>query len=218
MNLAYDKSAGLSLMIGSFLMIVTMVLHPVGGDFQHLLAISSMGIIAHAIGISSVPFVAYGYWGVMKKLESQTFLSRMAFSFMMFGLVAIMISATLNGLVLTLLVRSYADASAEVIASLKPIFRYNHFFNLANDYIYMSAIGLSTLFWSIATIKNRQLPIWVAYMGIGLVLAASITALTGFVLTDVHGFSLFIFGSTAWTLIVGWKLFQSPSEAGERSK
>ncbi|MDW3191069.1 MAG: hypothetical protein R8G66_01855 [Cytophagales bacterium] len=202
------KSAGLSLLIGSFLMIVTMVLHPVGGDFDHLLMIVNMGIIAHSIALFSIPFVAYGYWGIMVRLQASVFLSRIGFSFMLFGLFAVMMAAALNGLVLMQFVASYADASPEVIASLKPIFRYNHFFNLANDYIFMTGVGVSTLFWSIATVKTRQFPVWIGYFGIGLVIAALLTLVTGFILTDVAGFRIFIFGTTAWTMTMGWLMFR----------
>ena len=180
-----------------------MVLHPVGGNFEHLLAISDMGIIAHSIAILAIPLMAYGYWGIMNQLGSAVFLSRIGFSFMCFGLVAVMIAATLNGLVLMLLVKSYAGSSDAVIEGIRPIFRFNHYFNLANDYIYMAAVGLSTLFWSVAILKTRQLPVWLAYAGIFMVLSAFLTLLSGFVFTDVRGFSLFIFGTAAWTVLMG---------------
>lgn len=203
------RSAGLSLLIGSFLMIVTMVLHPVGGDFDQLLMIVNMGITAHAIALFSVPFVAYGYWGIMVKLKEAVFLSRIGFSFMIFGLIAVMIAATLNGLVLMNFVASYADADQQVIAGLKPIFRYNHFFNLANDYIFMTAVGVSTLFWSIAAVKTRQFPTWVGYFGMILVVMAFLMLITGFIFTEVRGFRIFIFGTTAWTMTMGWYLMRN---------
>ncbi len=203
-----DKSAGISLIIGSILLVLTMVLHPVGGDFQHLVSIVRIGMISHSIGILSVPFMAYGYWGVMQKLETATFLSRVAFSFMIFGLVAVMIAATLNGLVLMQYASSYADASNDVIASLNPILRYNHMFNLANDYIYMVAVGVSMLFWSVAILRLKVIPVWIAYLGILLVLIAALSVTLGFIFTSVGGFQLFIFGSAVWTISVGWYLWR----------
>lgn len=203
------KSPGLSLLIGSFLMIVTMVLHPVGGGFDHLLMIVNMGIASHAIALFAIPFVAYGYWGIMMKLQDAVFLSRIGFSFMVFGLIAVMIAATLNGLVLMQLVASYADADQQVIDGLKSIFRYNHFFNLANDYIFMTAVGVSTLFWSIASIKTRQFPAWTGYFGIGLVILALLTLFMGFIFINVAGFRIFIFGTTAWTMTMGWFLVRA---------
>ncbi len=127
---------------------------------------------------------------------------------MLFGLVAVMIAATLNGLVLTQFVESYKTANNEVIDSLRPIFRYNMAFNDANDYIYMTAVGLSTMLWSIAIFRTRQLPLWIGYFGIVLVAVVLASLATGFVFTDVYGFSMFIFGAVAWTILVGWNLFR----------
>ena len=67
MELKEQKGAGLSLIVGSLLMIVTMVLHPVGGDFNHLVKIFTMGKIAHGIAILSLPFVTYGFWGLINE-------------------------------------------------------------------------------------------------------------------------------------------------------
>ena len=208
MNTQQLKSTGLSLLISSVLMILTMVLHPVGGDFGHLTSIVGIGIISHSIGILSIPFAAFGYWGVMHALDREFFLSRVAFSCILFGLVAVMIAATMNGLVLMQFVQRYADASEEVIAGLKPIFRYNHYLNLANDYIYMGGIALSTLLWSVAILRTRELPVWLGYLGLVAVGVGLISLLSGFVLTDVAGFRLLVFGTAAWTLAAGWSLWR----------
>ncbi|MEQ8711724.1 MAG: hypothetical protein RIC80_01840 [Cyclobacteriaceae bacterium] len=209
MNSKDERNTGLSLMISSVLIVTTMVLHPVGGDFDHLLQIATIGMIAHSIGILSIPFAAYGYWGIMNRLDEVSFLSRIAFSFMLFGLVAVMIAATLNGLVITQLAQSYAGASEETIASLKPIFRYSHAFNLANDYIYMTAVAISTLCWSIAMLMTKKFAAWLAYLGIGLVLVAVSSVFLGYIFTTVTGFSIFIFGSAVWTIGMGWSLWRS---------
>ncbi|MEM9324950.1 MAG: hypothetical protein AAGA85_04820 [Bacteroidota bacterium] len=201
------RSTGLSLIIGSLLMILTMVLHPVAGDFDHLLKVANVGIIAHSIGIFSIPFVAYGYWGVMVWLDEATFLSRIAFSFILFGLMAVMLAATLNGLVLTQFVQAYPDATEEIIDGLRPIFVYNKVFNLANDYIYMTAVAVSTVCWSIALLTIRKSVRWLGVFGLIVVGAAGALLLAGFLFTSVEGFRVFIFGTTAWTLTVGSHLW-----------
>lgn len=203
-----EKSAGLSLMIGSFLMVVTMVLHPVGGDFEHLLRILTIGIIAHSIAILSIPFVAYGFWGVTRRLDEEPFFSRIAFSFMMFGLVAVMIAAALNGLILTGFIQKFEDASPEVIDSIRPIMSYNSTFNHAFDFIYIGAVCISTLFWSIATIRTKAFPVWIGYFGVALTLFAFVMIALGFVFVDLHGFRIFVFGSVAWTVLMGFSLLK----------
>ncbi len=202
----FEKSAGISLIIGLFLMIVTMVLHPVGGDFNHLLSIVTIGVISHSIAIVSIPFAAYGYWGITHRLDADTFFARVAFSFMFFGLVAVMLAAALNGLILTGFIQRYAEASPEVIDSIKPIIRYNMVFNHAFDFIYIGAVCISTLFWSIAILRTRAFPVWLGYVGVVLGVTAISLLFAGFVFLDLHGFRLFIFGTVAWTGITGFHL------------
>ncbi len=183
-----------------------MVLHPVGGDFNHLLSIVNIAIISHAIAIVSVPFVAYGYWGITHRLEEDTFFARVGFSFMFFGLIAVMLAAALNGLILTGFIQRYSEASPEVIDSIKPIMRYNMAFNHAFDFIYIGAVLVSTLFWSIAIVRTKAFPIWIGYSGIILAVFAGALLAAGFVFVDLHGFRLFIFGTVAWTVITGFYL------------
>ncbi|WP_436514669.1 hypothetical protein [Ekhidna sp. To15] len=204
-----QKGAGLALIIGSVLMIATMVLHPVGGDFDQLLKIVTIGIISHSLAILSVPFVAYGFFGLTMRLKSSSFLSYTGFSMMLFALVAAMMAAATNGLILTDMVKSYEGASEETIASLKPLFVFMRSFNHAFDYIFMGGVCLSILFWSIAMLKTKSMKSWVGYFGIFLAATSIILFLSGFELLHLAGFRVFIFGNVAWILTVGFYLRNS---------
>ncbi|MEP0986030.1 hypothetical protein [Ekhidna sp.] len=200
------KGAGYALIVGSLLMIATMVLHPVGGDFNQLLRIVPIGMISHSIAILSVPFVAYGFFGLTIKLKSSSFISYIGFSIMFFGLVAVLIAAAVNGLILMDFVKSYEGASEETIASLKPIFVFIRSFNHAFDYIFMGAICLSILMWSAAIIKTKAMPSWLGYFGILVSATGIILFVLGVELLHLAGFRVFIFANVAWILAVGFIL------------
>ena len=212
MKSKFEKAAGISLLIGSFLMFVTMVLHPVGGSFEHILKVRTMGIIAHSIALVSIPFTWIGFWGITKRLDNAPFFSRVAFSFITFGLIAVMLAAAVNGLVLTVFVERYADASPEVIDSITPILHYNGALNHAFDYIFIAGMCVSVLFWSIAILKTKGFPIWLGWMGIVLSLVALLMWVFGFIFVDLHGFRMFIFGTAAWIVCAGFLLMRSKSE------
>ncbi|MEO9483114.1 MAG: hypothetical protein ABJG47_06700 [Ekhidna sp.] len=201
-----QKGAGLSLIIGSLLMIATMILHPVGGDFNQLLKIVTIGIVSHSLAILSVPFVAYGFFGLTMRLRSTSFLSYTGFSIIFFGLIAVMLAAATNGLILTDFVKSYEGASAETIASIKPIFVFMRSFNHAFDYIFMGAICLSMTMWSVAIIKTKAMATWVGYFGILVSIAGIILFVSGFELLHLAGFRIFVFANVAWILAVGFYL------------
>ena len=201
------KSAGISLLVGCFLMIVTMVLHPVGGDFDQLIAILSIGRISHVIALLSLPFVAFGFWGLTEKLGN-TVLARLSFLFMIFGLVAVMLAATVNGLILMDFVESYKGISGAEIATLKPIFRLIRSFNHAFDFIFIGAVCISTGLWSLAIIWKKTMTSYLGWFGMVISLVALISLFVGFVFVDLHGFRVFIFGWVAWVLGVGYSLIK----------
>jgi hypothetical protein len=198
-----NKSAGLSLIIGSSLMVVTMVLHPVGGNFDHLLRIISVAIISHCIAILSIPFISIGFYGILKRIGSTSFFSISGFAIAMTGLVAVLIAAALNGLALPFMVKAYEGASPELIESIQPILKYNSKLNHAFDYIYIGGTCLSMLFWSIAILKTKSFPLWIGYLGLTLSCSAIVMLFLGFYFVDLHGFRIFIFGGVAWNVAMG---------------
>ena len=201
-----QSDAGLALIIGSLLMIATMVLHPVGGDFNQLLKIATIGVISHSLAILSVPFVTYGFFGLSLRLKDASFLSFTGFSILFFSMVAVLIAAATNGLILTDFVRSYEGASEETIASLAPVFVFLRSLNHAFDYIFMGGLGLAMLFWSIAILRTKAMKSWLGFFGILLVIISLVLFSSGFELLHVAGFRIYIFGNAAWILITGFLL------------
>ena len=92
-----------------------MVLHPAGGSFEHLLKITSMIVVTHAVAIASIPFAAIGFWGLTSKLGSRNFFAVTAFAVMALSLVAVLLAGTMNGIVLPLFIQHYRDAGPAVI-------------------------------------------------------------------------------------------------------
>ena len=211
MNTNKQKAAGISLILGCFLMIVTMVLHPVGGDFEHLVRIRLIGIVSHAIAILSVPLVAYGFWGFSTHVGGV--LSKISFAYMLFGLIAVMLAAAVNGLILMDFVKSYEGAPEEVIESLKPFFRLIRDFNHAFDFIFIGAVCISTTLWSIAILKISSFPTVIGWFGLAITAMALTFLLLGFVFVDLQGFRIFIFGWVAWVIWMGITLFRIPNSS-----
>ncbi len=200
------KASGICLIVGCFLMIVTMVLHPVGGNFDHLLQIVTIGRVSHIIAIISIPLVAYGFWGWTQKLTGS--IAQISFSFMLFGLIAVMFAGAVNGLILMDFVESYESASQETLDLLKPFFRLIRSFNHAFDFIFIGGVCISTGLWSISILTKKAAPAQIAWMGILITLAALLSLIAGFVFVDLHGFRIFIFGWVAWVLCLGYQLIK----------
>jgi hypothetical protein len=211
------KHAGVSLLAGSFLMVITMVLHPIGGSIEHLLKLISITIISHSIAIASVPVTLFGLIGLTKKLSIQSTLSILGFCVMFIGLIAVMCAGAINGLVLPMFLQHYADASPEALEGILPIVRYNLSLNHAFDYIYMGASCLAVFLWSIAIAKSGSIPKWIGYYGMLISVTAVATLISGFEFLTVHGFRWFIFGFVTWIVLVGIDLIRSKDPEPIRS-
>jgi len=209
MKTQFEKNAGIALVLCTVLIVLMMVLHPAGGGFEHLLKMTGILIVSHVIAILSVPFASVGFWGLTRRLGVDNFFSISAFAIMLFGLVAVMIAAATNGLVLPVFIEKYRDAPVEVIESIKPFLRYNTAVNRAFDYVYTGAFCLSMLFWSIAILRTKKMAAWLAYLGIGLAIVAAVLFISGIASANLQGFRLFISSIVLWIALVGVVLMRS---------
>ena len=209
MKMSIEKSAGISLMCGSLLLVVTMVLHPAGGSLDHLLKATKFIIVSHSIALVALPFLAAGFWGFTKKLGTENFISVSAFAVVVFGLIAGMIAATINGLALPIFINHYADAAPAAKDILKMILRNNISFNQAFDFVFIGAICLSVLLYSIANLLTKKIPLLVSYLGIILILVIIALLVSGFVMVNLHGFRFFIIALVIWIGLAAIALMRS---------
>lgn len=195
----FKKAAGICLSIGAILATLTMAMHPVGGSLADIANMRNAFTFSHGIAVLCIPFIAFGFWGLSTMLVTNSRISFLAFSIICFGLVAAMIAGTINGLVLPSFASKYADGTV-ADSILNPIRAYGNFINLSLDYIFIGAVSLSILIWSYLIVGKKQLPVWLGYYGLLIILSIVAALLMNFNFTSVIGFSLFTF------LIVSWKI------------
>jgi len=205
----FYKSTGISLLIGSFMIIVTMVLHPSGGSIDHIIEISKLITIIHALAILSLPFILFGFYGLTFRLLDKWKLTVLAFIIMVFGLIAAMFAALVNGLTIPYFLGQYADRIEQTEAVLKPIMSYSFAINKPLDYVFIIACLLAIAIYSAIIIRVKKFPVWVGYLGILLLVFAIIGATTGFVFTSLTGFRIVVFSLAGWILSAGVFLIRS---------
>jgi hypothetical protein len=121
MNHRFFVVSGYSLLMGTLLLVGTMVLHPSGGSVDHIRRITPLLMGSHALAISSLPLLGFGCYGLAIRLASPSRLATLALITLFFGLLAGMIAATINGLTLPLFVANQPDAGAEQLSQAKLI-------------------------------------------------------------------------------------------------
>ena len=196
------KSAGIALLLGSLFIILTLVLHPVGGSLEHLQSIRRIAIISHAIAILSIPLNILGYWGLSQIVGLRNALSASAVIIMGLAQIAVLLAAALNGLVIPLFLErvEIMDASRPGISM---ILQYNFAINQAMDLVYITGMALALLLWSSVIISQKRLPTWLGYSALIIGLIFLVSILMGFNLSDLNALRVFMSAILLWTITVG---------------
>jgi len=212
METNFYKTTGLSLTIGSFLAITTMIIHPVGTNIEHIIELSKPLQITHTLAIFCLSFILFGFYGLTHKLSDKRKISTLAFIIIGFGLVAAMLAALFNGLALTFFLNKYSDNLEQNNAIIKPIVNYGFAINKGLDYVFIVSFCLAISIYSVIMIISKKLPKWIGYFGIVILIFALIGAVTNFMFTSHSGFRIFVFSIAGWILCSGISLIKSNKE------
>ena len=205
METEFKKNSGISLIVGSILMIATMVLHPSGGHIEHILKIKSIIIVSHALAIFSLPFIAFGFLGLSTALLTKSKISILSFIISCFGLFAAMIAATINGLTLPLFLSQIVPQNIDgnIISSIGT---YGRNINIPMDYILLISFALSISIWSVLIIMSEKFPKWIGYYGLLLILFGVFALFNKYNFIGLFGFRIIIFGIVSWIIAAGIKI------------
>ena len=199
----FNRITSLCLMIGSLMLVATMVLHPSGGNAKEILHIYNLAVSTHSLAIASLPFLVFGFLGLSQSLLSPSKLSIFAFIVICFSFVAGMLAAAMNGLVLPFFVKSKIDDFEQNENILSPVVTYGLKINLAMDYILIVGLLIAISGYSFLIVKYHKTLNWIGYLGFSLLPIAILAAFLNFNFTSVSGFRLFIFAIVTWIFSVG---------------
>lgn len=202
METSSKKLSGISLLLGAAMAMLTMVLHPLGGDMSHLVKIRLVLIFSHTIAVACAPLIGFGLWGLSKLLTDSHRISVLALFIALWGLGAATLAGTINGLVLPQFATAYVGSDVDA-AVLKSILDYGRYFNKSLAYLFMVAMIVAILLWSILMTYQRNWCKWLGYYGL-LVFAMGVSAVfSNAKMTSVGLFGVFIFGMASWLIAAG---------------
>jgi hypothetical protein len=202
------KGSGISLLLGASMAILTMALHPLGGDMAHIVKIKTILLFSHSIAIACMPLIGFGLWGFSKSLINTNRTATLALFLALWGLGAATLAAIINGLVLPQFATSYVGSDVDATV-LKSILDYGRYFNKSLAYVFMAAINLAILLWSILMTYLKNSGRWLGYYGL-LVFAMGTAALfSNANMTSVEWFGIFVFGMASWLIAISVWLIKS---------
>jgi hypothetical protein len=101
MKLDHQRAGAAALLIGVAISIVLMLFHPSHGMAPALLFHLTASDLVHGAALFSAPLLVYGHWRLTCFVGADRPSAALALSFYAFGAVAVMIAATISGLVST---------------------------------------------------------------------------------------------------------------------
>ncbi len=194
------RASGISLLLGAGLASLTMLLHPSGGSLDHLMKIRQVLVFSHSLAIVCVPLLAFGFLGLTRHLVTDARWAEQGMIFAAFGLVAVLLAGTLNGLVLPRFATAYAGSEDKYVHM---VVDYGRYFNASLTRIFMAFQVLAIVIWSLIMVFTRQFSVKLGYAGLVLGVAAVVLWFSGFNPVTVSGFSIFTGGLVAWLLMTG---------------
>ncbi len=203
MDTTIYKSTGWSLIVGSVLAMITMTLHPAGGSLEHILQVSGPLKIAHTIAIFSLPFILFGFYGLSVMLSGKWKLSTLAFIITSLGIIAAMLAALFNGLVLPDFLESYYDSEGVDRTVIKTVIDYGFVINKMLDYVFIAALCISIFLKSVLMVWHQNSIKYLGYFGIFIFLVAGISLTLRLEFTNLINFRIFVFSMAGWILFAG---------------
>ena len=200
MEKQFKKASGISLLTGAVLATITMAIHPVGGSLAEIAARKGVFIFTHSLALISIPFIAFGFWGLATVLVTKSRISFLSFAVSCFGLIAVMAAGTLNGFVLPMFASNYAGSKVDG-AVLQAVRDYGWLLGSSMDYIFITGLSLAMAIWSGIMIATGQLSKWLGYYGLLIVVVTVSGLLMKFNFTSDIGFGVFIFTLVSWLII-----------------
>ena len=204
----FKKATGISLLTGGVLATITMAIHPVGGSLAEIATRKETFIFTHSLALISIPFIAFGFWGLATALLTKSRISFLSFAISCFALVAVMAAGTLNGFVLPMFASNYSGSTVDG-SVLQAVRDYGWLLGSSMDYIFITGLSLAIFIWSGIMITTGQLSKWLGYYGLLIVVVTVFGLLKKFNFTTDFGFGVFIFTLVSWLIIAAFLLIFS---------
>jgi hypothetical protein len=204
------RSDAAALVAGALATLVTMALHPRGGealrDGETLSRAGVAAVVSHSIALAGVPLLLLGFWGLSRRLGWDSALVRLAFVTYSLGSAAVVNAALMSGLVAPGVALSIRAASPEGSPVVQSFFAYTFVLNQSFARVYVVASSAAVVLWSV-----RGLRLGAPWRGAGVFgalagAAVAAAVVSGALPLNVHGFGHVVLLQSAWTIWMAARL------------
>jgi hypothetical protein len=212
-----SRAAGVALIAGTSMGLVTMALHPTGAALlRDLETVGPRNLFAHALAIAAVPLLLLGTDAASRRLRAASpALAPLGRTIYWVASFAVLIAGVASGLVGPAVAERIVGAG-DVDATLwRAIFSYNGMINQGFALVYVAGLGAAIFLWSLAMWRTRLFARAIAGLGVVLGVALVAAVLAGLRHLDVHTFGLIVIAQALWMYAVGATLARGTDDGRE---
>lgn len=194
------KAGAIALIIGSVATMMLMAIHPAHGDGGYVAGFSLVKVV-HAIAILTTPLLVFGFCCLSHHLEIRRPLVMLAFSYYLLGAIAVLMAATISGLVTSevmgVLHGSHMKHDAMQSVGLKLSVLLNRAFAQVHVALLSIAYALFALAWPKAlSYYMRLFRIWGCVIGLGVL----VWQVSGHFAINVHSMNIVVIVQGVWVI------------------
>jgi hypothetical protein len=209
-----ERAGAMALILGTVAMIGVMALHPSGvshgPDAGRVLR---LGLIVHAVAIAVAPLLTFGSFALTRSIGFANVPAVLAFFFYLFGAVAVMMAATMSGLVAPRLIEAQMAATGAdqtmIHALLRLEWYLNQSFATLHVALFCGAIALWALSWPDKGVLAAAIQITGLIVGLGIFA----WLISGTLTLNVHGMGAVVIAQGAWFILVAFGLLARGTNA-----
>lgn len=199
----FEQAGALALILGALGGIAVMALHPAGVSVHDGATVHGLdlNLIVHALAIGLAPILTFGFVAVTRSLGFDRPMPVLALVFYAFGAIAVVLAASMSGLVAPHLIEAYKGASGtekDMIHQLLHLeFGLNQAFAKVHVAMFSAAILLFALAWSGQGMFGAVIRLVGVLVGVGILAWLGSGTLT----LNVHGMGAVVLVQSIWTVL-----------------
>ncbi len=207
-----EKTGALALIIGASMYVVVMVFHPshiASPVVGHL----TLNALVHGLALVMVPIMAFGAFSLSRVLDARRPLPAVGLAFYSFGLMGVLIAATMSGLVMPEIIGAAHAPDADPSVSFQQIAMFSGWINQGFAHVHVAFMSLAIVFWSLAWTETLRFRRTLRTLGMICGLGILGWQIFGNLTLDVHGMGVVVFAQSGWTILAGLSLWAGKHRA-----
>jgi hypothetical protein len=204
---------GGALITGSAAAVLTMALHPTGGDPSRYAGAIAERIpltqTAHGLGIAGVLLLAIGFAGFSQRLGLHRASAIAGLVLYAFAGMAAVCAMVLSGFVSGDVIWAYREAAPTDQGALRQLFFYGGWLTDAYTRVFVAGSGAALAAWSLGLLSVKRLT-GLAWFGLAVGVGEIALLAAGMSVFNLHGLGALVLFQAIWSVAVGVVLLRRP--------